>query len=113
MIGLAASMSKRRIRIRRTTELNLPYGKSVVASGGLIVGFMLVLALLTDSRSGEIRSPALVYLAHAGLATAIVAVFYVEFRLQNKGQPTGPRRPNPGSRVKRQGAEGISVSGKC
>jgi hypothetical protein len=41
---------------------------------------MLLLALLADLRSGEIRSPALAWMALAGLPILIAAVFYIEHR---------------------------------
>ena len=104
-------MSKR--RIRRSADPSFPYGKSVIASGGLIVAFMLVLFLVADPRSGEIRSPTLAYLVLAALSVVIAIVFCVEFRLRNKRTPTGPRQPNPVSRVKRSGKEEFGGSRKC
>jgi hypothetical protein len=75
-------MSKK--RIRRSGEPHFPYGKSVLASGGLILAFILSLAVLADPASGEVRSPVLAYTELAALPLAIVTVFYTEFRFRNK-----------------------------
>src|SRR5260370_13550116 len=104
-------MSKR--RIRRSIEPNFPYGKSVVASSGLIVAFMLVLALLADPRSGEITSPVLAYSALGVLPLAIVAVFYTEFRFRNKRHRTGMWRPNREAESSSRTLKKTSVSSRC
>jgi hypothetical protein len=66
--------------IRRTAGCEFPYGRSVIGACGLVVSAMLLLALLADLRSGEIRSPALAWMALAGLPVLIAAVFYIEHR---------------------------------
>lgn len=71
-------------RIRRSVRPSFPFGKSVVVSSGLIVAFMLFLAVLADPRSGEIKSPALAYSALGVTVLAIVAAFYTEFRFHRK-----------------------------
>jgi hypothetical protein len=86
------SMYKR--RVRRSAEPDFPYGKSVIGASGLIVAFMLVLSLIADPGSGEIKSPALACLALAALPVAIITVFYAEFRVRNRRSRTHVQGPN-------------------
>jgi hypothetical protein len=71
----------------------VPYGKSILGSCGLIVVVMLVLGLLADPASREIRSPALAWSLLAVLPAAIAALFYAEFRLRNKRAARSRRQP--------------------
>jgi hypothetical protein len=100
-------------RGRQSAESNFPYGKSVIGSSGLVLASMLVLAVLADPSSGEIRSPALAWFMLAGVPAAIAALFYGEFRLRNKRTRIGPRQPKQASRIKRPGTEGLDGTREC
>ena len=105
------SMSKR--RIHGTTEPSFPNRKSVIASCSLIVTVMLILVILADPRSGEIRSPALAWFLLAGVPAAMVGLFYGEFRLGNKQTRMGLEQPKQGSRIKRPSTKRFADSRKC
>jgi outer membrane protein, heavy metal efflux system len=83
-------------RIRQSARPAFPYGKSIVASFVLIMTFMLVLALLSDPRSGEIPSSKLGWTMLIVLPAVIAVVFYLEFRLANKRRSTFPQRRGSG-----------------
>jgi len=82
---------------RHSLERPLPYGKSVVASSALVLASMLVLALISDPQSGQIRTPYLAWLTVAALPIAVGVVFFAEFRWRNKhpldGSGREPRAP--------------------
>ncbi len=99
-------MSQR--RIRRRVEQDFPYGKSMITSCGLVAAFMLVFARL-DPKASEMLWSAPAW-ALAGLATAIVALFYAEFRLRNKHRP--PLRHVRG-RIRHPDAQEFTASEKC
>lgn len=75
----------------------------MIATVVLIVGFMLLLAVVGDAKSGQIRATQLTLLALAALPVLIAAVFYAEFRSRNK------RRVR---QSKERGAKGY-LSAKC
>jgi hypothetical protein len=105
------SMSKR--RFHRTAEPSFPNRKPAIASCSLIVTVMLILVILADPRSGDIRSPALAWFLLAGVPAAMVGLFYGEFRLRNMHTRTGLEQPKQGSRVKRPSTKGLAGSRKC
>src|SRR5215471_14328181 len=82
---------------RHSLEPVFPYGKSVIASSALLLASMLVLALISDPQSGQIRTPYLAWLTVAALLIAIGVVFFAEFRWRNRhpfgGSGRGPRAP--------------------
>jgi cobalt-zinc-cadmium efflux system outer membrane protein len=88
---------KSKKRIHRSDNLAFPYAKSVVASCGLVVAFILALAMLADPQSGDFRAPGLAALLLASLPTTIVAVIYLEFRWRNKRRK--PERANQRKRA--------------
>ena len=75
-----ASMSKR----RRPAGLVFPYGKSLVASCGLLAAVMCTLAAIADPATGAIRPPAFGWILFSVLVAGIAAAFYVESRSRNR-----------------------------
>jgi hypothetical protein len=77
---------------RHSLEPSFPYGKSVIVSSALLLASMLVLAIISDPQSGQIRTPYLAWLTVAALPIAIGVVFFAEFRWRNKHPFGGSRR---------------------
>jgi hypothetical protein len=86
-------MSQRRIRKRQTGLRTLPYWRSILASLLLVLSMMFLSEVLTDPRSGDIRSPEVVAPAFALFAIVEAAVFYGEFRLRRRRPPAAARTP--------------------
>jgi hypothetical protein len=87
-------MPKRR---RKCEDLTFPYEKSAIASGALIVAFLLFLAMLAEPQSGRIRDQRAVWVAMIALPFAIAAVFYVEHRLRNRHRSARKNRTPEGN----------------
>lgn len=85
-------MSRRRIRIRNTTLPSPPYWRSIVASTVLLLLVMLSFEALSDPRSGELKSPAVVAPVLGLFVLGEAAVFYAEFRLRKRRPSTASRR---------------------
>ena len=102
-------------RGRHFLEPDFPYGKSVIASSALLLASMLVLALLSDPQSGQIRTPYLAWLIVAALPIAIGAVFFAESRWLNRRFLTGNERGNREPRIptRKRRARKDNVSAKC
>ena len=75
----------------RTERFTLPYEKSAIASGALIVAFLLFLGTLAEPQTGRIQDQLAAWVAISGLPFAIAAVFYVEYRFRIR-RTDSPRR---------------------
>jgi membrane associated rhomboid family serine protease len=82
----------------RTERFALPYEKSAIASGALIVAFLLFLGTLAEPQTGRIRDQIAAWLAIFGLPFAIAAVFYVEYSFRNR-RIDSPRRSSSKSNL--------------
>jgi hypothetical protein len=82
----------------RTERFTLPYEKSAIVSGALIVASLLLLGTLAEPQTGRIENQIAAWLAIFGLPFAIAAVFYGEYRLRNKRTPS-PRRSSSKSNL--------------
>ena len=100
---------------RHSLEPPFPYGKSLVASSALLLASMLVLALISDPQSGQIRTPYLAWLTVAALPIAIGVVFFAEFRWRNKYPLAGSARAPGAARIlrRKRHARKDSLSVKC
>jgi hypothetical protein len=84
-------MSQKRIRIRDTGLPSLPYWRSIFASSVLLLALMLSFEAVSDPRSGELKSPAVVAPVFGLFVLAEAAVFYAEFRLRRRHPPSAHR----------------------
>lgn len=89
-----AEMSQRRIRSRDTRLPALPYWRSIVASSVLLFALMLSFEAVSDPRSGDLKSPAMVAPVLGLFVLAEAGIFYAEFRLRR-------RRPSSADRTRR------------
>jgi hypothetical protein len=102
-------------RVRHFLEPDFPYGRSVIASSALLLASMLVLGLLSDPQSGQVRTPYLAWLTVAALPIAIGVVFFAEFRWRNKHTLGGGERAHREPRIlsRKRRARKDSLSAKC
>lgn len=77
-------MSQKRIRHRHTVLPSPPYWRSILASSVLLLSLMFSFEVLSDPRSGELKSPGVLAPALALFVLAVTAVFYAEFRLRRR-----------------------------
>jgi len=100
---------------RHSLEPPFPYGKSVVASSALLLASMLLLALISDPQSGQIRTPYLAWLTVAVLPIAIGVAFFAECRWRSKHPLGGGERDHREPRVlwRKRRSRKDSISVKC
>jgi hypothetical protein len=82
----------------RTGKFALPYERSAIVSGVLIVTFLLFLGAFAEPQTGRIRNQVAAYLAIFGLPLAISVAFYIEYRFRNRRMPS-LKRHSPKSRL--------------
>jgi hypothetical protein len=75
----------------RIERFPLPYERSAIVSGVLLVAFLLLLGALAEPQTGRIQNQVAAWLAIFALPFTIAAVFYVEYRFRNR-RTTSPRR---------------------
>jgi hypothetical protein len=80
-------MSQRRISKRQNVLPSLPYWRSILASLVLVFSMTLLFEVLTDPRSGQLRSPEVVAPVFGMFVLVESAIFYAEFRLRRRGPP--------------------------
>ena len=102
-------------RGRHSLEQSFPYGKSVIVSSALLLASMLVLALISDPHSGQIRTPYLAWLTVVVLPIAIGVVFFAEFRWRSKHPLGDGEREDRDPRIlsRRRRARKDSMAVKC
>ncbi len=89
-------MSQKRISRPNGNKLKLPSVRPIVALCVLVIAAMLLLALFSDPRSGEIASPWRLGWAFLALAAVTGAALYVDARFRARRQSKGTRRrPRP------------------
>jgi hypothetical protein len=69
---------------RKGKEKALAYEKSAIVSAMLIVAFLFVVGALADPETGRIQDQLAAWIALIVLPIAVVAVFYIEYRIQKK-----------------------------
>jgi hypothetical protein len=69
----------------------------VIASFALIVAFLFFMGMLAEPQTGRIPDQRAAWLALIVLPVAVAAVFYIEYKVQNRRIASRKRRPSKGN----------------